>query len=58
VRQACACWRRSHVALGVNYGNEPTLRLNDKDGWPRAALVLTSTNTVPILKFLDPRSSS
>jgi hypothetical protein len=46
------------VTLGVNHGNEPTLHLNDKDGWTRAALVLTSTNTAPILKFLDPRGNA
>jgi hypothetical protein len=45
------------VTLGVNYGNEPALHLNDKDGWTRAALVLTGTNTAPILKFLDPRGN-
>lgn len=46
------------VTLGVHLGNEPTLQLNDKDGWTRAALVLTSTNTAPILKFLDPRGNA
>ena len=46
------------VTLGVTHGNEPTLHLNDKDGWPRAALVLTNTNTAPILKFLDPRGNA
>ena len=46
------------VTLGVNYGNEPALHLNDKDGWTRAALVLTSTNTAPILKFLDARGNA
>ena len=46
------------VTLGVTHGNEPTLHLNDKDGWTRAALVLTNTNTAPILKFLDPRGNA
>jgi hypothetical protein len=46
------------LTLGVNYGNEPALHLIDKDGWTRAALVLTSTNTAPILKFLDPRGNA
>lgn len=46
------------VTLGVTHGNEPTLHLNDKDGWTRAALVLTSANTAPILKFLDPRGNA
>ncbi len=46
------------VTLGVNYGNEPALHLSDKDGWTRAALVLTGTNTAPILKFLDPRGNA
>lgn len=46
------------VTIGVNYGNEPALHLNDKDGWTRAALVLTGTNTAPILKFLDPRGNA
>lgn len=45
------------VTLGVNYGSEPALHLNDRDGWTRAALVLTSTNTAPTLKFLDPRGN-
>lgn len=46
------------VTLGVTHGNEPTLHLNDKDGWTRAALVLTHTNTAPILKFLDARGNA
>ncbi len=46
------------VTLGVNYGTEPALHLNDKDGWTRAALVLTGTNTAPILKFLDQRGNA
>src|SRR5262245_11883381 len=46
------------LVLGVPYGNEPTLQLIDKDGWTRAALTLTSTNTAPILKFLDPRGDA
>lgn len=46
------------ASLGVPYGNEPTLQLTDKDGWTRAALVLTATNTAPILKFLDPRGNT
>src|SRR5262249_40530747 len=46
------------VLLGVQNGNEPTLQLINKDGWTRAALTLTSTNTAPILKFLDPRGDA
>jgi hypothetical protein len=45
------------LTLGVNYGNEPALQLNDKDGWTRAALVLTGSSPAPILKLLDPRGN-
>ena len=46
------------VVLGVQHGNEPALQLIDKDGWTRATLTLTNTNTAPILKFLDPRGDT
>jgi len=46
------------VVLGVQQGNEPALQLIDKDGWTRATLSLTNTNTAPILKFLDPRGDT
>ena len=46
------------VVLGVQSGNEPALQLIDKDGWTRATLTLTNTNTAPILKFLDPRGDT
>ena len=46
------------VILGVQFGNEPTLQLIDKDGWTRATLTLTNTGTTPILKFLDPRGDT
>src|SRR5262249_44213441 len=46
------------LVLGVQSGNEPALQLIDKDGWTRATLTLTNTNTAPILKFLDPRGDT
>lgn len=46
------------VTLGVTYGTEPALELRDKDGWTRASLALTSTNTAPVLKFLDARGNT
>ena len=46
------------VVLGLQHGNEPALQLIDKDGWTRATLTLTNTNTAPILKFLDPRGDT
>ena len=46
------------VVLGVQHGTEPALQLIDKDGWTRATLTLTSTNTAPILKFLDARGDA
>jgi hypothetical protein len=45
------------LTLGVTYGNEPALHLNDRDGWTRAALILTGTSPAPILRLLDTRGN-